>query len=258
MAGGSIGTVCIYCPRIQRVRSLAIVTDWALGQTLAGRGRGGVPDESHGFLIGPRYRQDGLQLAAGLHVFRKFPTRVQDIDDIRMFGVLDKVSLRRIRMTLLKKTFAGLLALFSVVFFWWTGMNYAGYCHKESRFLSDEEMINSAVQFILDRYPPSISKVIEVNKDGKIQKREYWYLPENPVKYKGIKEFIEINPSCCNLSMIAGDSGYPDFIDRITGNVATYVIVEYNVKYLEENEEKTQLDSTAVAIKNCGKSWSGL
>ncbi len=157
------------------------------------------------------------------------------------------------------KRFFGVPALLAIGFsVWWMGMNYNGYCHAEGRYLSDEEKINSAVQFVLDRYPPTISKQIEVNDNGVVQKRDYWYAPEKPVMYKDINDFKLINPECCRFSFRTGEGRAPSVIDRITGYVSSYVIVSYKVRYIEEHSEKYAMDGTAVAIKNCGRAWSGL
>lgn len=157
------------------------------------------------------------------------------------------------------KRFFGVSALLAIGFaVWWMGMNYNGYCHAEGRYLSDEERINSAVQYVLDRYPPTISKQIEVNDNGVVQKRDYWYAPEKPVMYKDINDFMLINPECCRIGMSAGESGPANVLDRLTGYVSSYVIVRYKVRYLEEKNEKYAMDGTAVAIKNCGRAWSGL
>lgn len=157
------------------------------------------------------------------------------------------------------KRFFGAVALLAVGgSVWWTGMNYAGYCHAEHRFLSDEEKIHSAVQFVLNRYPPTISKKIDVTVNGVAQKSDYWYPPENPVMYKDINDFMAINPGCCRLSMRTGEGSPLSLLDRITGYASTFVIVKYDVRYKENGIEKSQMDSTAVAVRNCGNAWSGL
>lgn len=125
--------------------------------------------------------------------------------------------------------------------------------------MSDEEKINSAVQFVLDRYPPSINKVIEKNINGSIQKIDHWYKPERPIKYRDVQEFRIINPDCCVFSLQTGEGMKPSKLDRIIGNFSTYVIVKFKVRYYEGIDlEKTEDSGEAVAVKNCGKSWSGL
>jgi hypothetical protein len=161
-------------------------------------------------------------------------------------------------MKYVKRFFLAVTFLALGGFTWWAGMNYTGYCHAEGRYLSDEEKINSAVQFVFNRYPPTISKTIEKDVNGIMQKSDFWYAPENPIMYKDIKDFIDFNPSCCTLSMRTGEGSAPSFLDRITGYVSTYVIVRYKVRYLENSNEKYQIDRTAVAVRNCGASWSGL
>jgi len=138
---------------------------------------------------------------------------------------------------------------------WWSGMNYAGYCHKEGRFLSDEEKIHSAIRYVLAGYPPSISNV-EVIVNDAFQRGPSWAKPKNTIKYKDVDEFQEINPNCCKLSMVIAEGVRSSFIDRIAGYFSTFVIVRYKVRYFDDNNvEKHNDGGQAVAIKNCGQAW---
>ena len=152
------------------------------------------------------------------------------------------------------------MALCAVGFsIWWMGMNYSGYCHAEGRYLSDDEKIRSAVQYVLNRYPPTISKKIEKTIDGKVHVYDHWYMPENPIKYKNVDEFLVLNPGCCELSMTMAEGLTPLWIDRVSGIVSTYVLVLYKVRYLgPDNIEKHADGGMGVAIQDCGKAWSGL
>lgn len=141
----------------------------------------------------------------------------------------------------------------------WTGMNYSGFCHAEFRYLSDQEMIDATIQYVLDMYPPAISKKISiVDNDGKIQNVTRWYKPENVIDYKDISEFKSINPDCCRLTMIAGEGARPHAIDRLFGKVASLVVITYKVRFFENGDETQAIDSIAVAVRNCGTVWSGL
>jgi hypothetical protein len=159
----------------------------------------------------------------------------------------------------MKKVFWGGGVALGVFVFWWCGMNYTGYCHSQGRYLSNEEKIRSAVDFTLNRYPPTISRKIKVNVDGVTKDTEERFAPKNPIKYSNIDEFIKLNPDCCTLSMRTREGGRPYFLDRITGYVSTYVLILFKVRYFNENNIENYSDSgMAVAIQNCGKSWSGL
>jgi hypothetical protein len=114
------------------------------------------------------------------------------------------------------------------------------------------------VKFVLDGYPPSIKRDFVTNINGALQKKEYWHMPERPITYKDVKEFLEINPNCCVFTMRTEEGRRPSFVDRITGYVATYVIVKFKVIYLDENNVESYAESgEIVAVKNCGKSWEG-
>lgn len=142
--------------------------------------------------------------------------------------------------------------------FWWCSMNYAGYCHAQNRFLTDQEKIDAGIQFALNRYPPSI-RVTQTDMVNGVKKQiTVLRVPEHPVKYQDVAEFKAMNPDCCNLSMRTGEGGRPSFIERIFGYVSTYVLVLYKVRYWENGEVKLGDSGMAVAVKNCGKPWSGL
>lgn len=155
------------------------------------------------------------------------------------------------------KRFFGVSALLAIGFaVWWMGMNYNGYCHAEGRYLSDEERINSAVQYVLASYPQSVSNV-EVIVNDAFQRGPNWVKPKQTIKYKDVGEFLEINLNCCELSMALGVEAEPtSLLDRITGYISTFVIVRYKIRYLDDdNIEKYNDGGQAVSIKNCGQAW---
>ena len=156
------------------------------------------------------------------------------------------------------KSIGCLLAAGAAYGAWWMGMNYTGYCHAEGRYLSDQEKFDSAIQYVLDRYPPTISKTVVVDVNGTKQTREHWYMPENIIRYNGIDDFKKNNQDCCKLSKTAGEGRRHSILDRLTGNASGFVIINYKVMYIENSFKNHAMDVTAVTVKNCGTSWSGL
>ncbi len=150
------------------------------------------------------------------------------------------------------KVMSGLLGSASAFCLWWTGMNYTGYCHAQGRYLGEDELINVAVREVLNHYPPTI--VVHSEKIGNTgNTRQIYALPENPVFYADVNEFMQLNPNCCALSMRTGEGRRPWFLDRIFGKISSYVLLEYSVRYVENGIEKNYPDSTAVAVENCGE-----
>ena len=145
-------------------------------------------------------------------------------------------------MKYVKRFFLAVTVLTVGGFVWWAGMNYTGYCHAEGRYLSDEEKIKSAVQYIVNSGSFSIKKQKNMTVNGVILEVDDWYRPENPVKFKDEKEFFDANPSCCSLHLNEGEGISVNFMDRITGYLSSYVHIE---KFGEGEAD--------IAIKNCGE-----
>lgn len=156
-------------------------------------------------------------------------------------------------MKYVKRFFISATVLAVSGFVWWTGMNYAGYCHAEHRFLSDEEKINLTIKNILQTYPP----VLTENAMGAIHSKR----PENPVYYADMADFKSINVNCCTITQKTNDGeGYQvSFYSRITGNISGLVHVKYLVRYKDkQGDEVSKLLDAYPAITNCGTVWSGI
>lgn len=141
--------------------------------------------------------------------------------------------------------------------FWWCSMNYAGYCHAQNRFLTDQEKIDAGIQYALNRYPPSIrSTRIEV-VNGIKKQVTVLKVPEHPVKYRDVAEFKTMNPNCCYLAKVVGEDGlrHP-WIDRVSGYFADFAIMSYKIRYMEDGQEKYAAGGMSVSIANCGRAWS--
>lgn len=111
-------------------------------------------------------------------------------------------------MRKLKKIILAILLASFCYAFWWCAMNYAGYCHAEGRFLSDQEKIYSAVKYVMPHsYPRTIKRQRNISINGVIGKSDYLYENKKPIKYKDEQDFLALNPDCCTLSMKIGEIG---------------------------------------------------
>jgi hypothetical protein len=156
------------------------------------------------------------------------------------------------------RTFVVAAALFLLIVLvgWWSGLNYAGYCHKESRFLSDQEMIDIAVAMALERYPFTVAVY---DGDGKERKVIDVRAPQDAIRYSSAEEFWKENPSCCALADEVAGKLKMQLIDRLTGSIATFVTVNIKIKYRNKSGEVVvEPLRTYSAISNCGQEWDGI
>ena len=139
---------------------------------------------------------------------------------------------------------------------WWATMNYRGYCINESRYLSRDEIIRSAVHSVLQIYPPVIGFTKVITKDGKELKVGVRERPENHIKYDSIDQFMRLNKDCCQIVEATPDGYERSFGKRISGDHLAIVLIKYDVFYIDyEGDERAVEVSTGRSITNCGRSW---
>jgi hypothetical protein len=147
------------------------------------------------------------------------------------------------------------VSVFSLLVYiaWITAPNYKGYCKITHSYLTDKEKINIAVKSVMSTYPPSVEVFDTINN----KKNIYWVVPERPLSYGSVKEFLEINPSCCEVSHV-DDNNYISsvFIYRAMGKLSALVNIVYKVRYYDGNGYLVEKNrEEVVAITNCGKAW---
>jgi hypothetical protein len=135
-------------------------------------------------------------------------------------------------------------------------MNYSGYCLKESRYLSYDEIIRHAVHSVIQSYPPVIEMTKIITENGKKRKVGARERPKKYSKYDNIDQFLRLNKDCCQI-LDVGSGGYErSFLTRIVGDHLAIIRVKYFVYYTDhEGEERAVQVSTARSIKNCGQIW---
>jgi hypothetical protein len=72
----------------------------------------------------------------------------------------------------------GTFILFFSGFAWVQYLNFSGFCYSQKRYLSDQELLNVAVQHNIDR--------------------DKFYFKDQ-IQYGSIAEFLQLNPNCCAL-----------------------------------------------------------
>jgi hypothetical protein len=134
---------------------------------------------------------------------------------------------------------------------WWYGLNYAGYCHAEGRYLSEREQIEAAIRAVLVIYPPTVDLYEIADGERRLTGRAE---PSDPIPYADIADFLGINERCCELTEI-GEEGYTiPWDDRVSGKLSTLVRVKYVVRYDDRYGNRfSEPAETIVGISNCGR-----
>jgi len=136
---------------------------------------------------------------------------------------------------------------------WYFSLNYLGYCHAGSRYLSDREKIEIGVAYLLKMYPPVV-KIYEI-KNGErvfVDTRT----PTDPIPYAGLDDFFTKNPDCCRFSLSARENYQAPILSRLLGELAGFANVTYLVRYRDTNgEEIAEPIRLDPGVSNCGAIW---
>ncbi len=127
---------------------------------------------------------------------------------------------------MIKKIILGGLVLFCI----YGALNYSGFCFKKMRYLSDEEKIRSAIEFVNEAKVANM----RIHYDENSGKPVRWFkrLPYD----KDIASFIADNPDCCQIIPKQrgwhDDTPVPSFLHRIAGKYNYIVIVKGTFRYV--------------------------
>ncbi len=137
-------------------------------------------------------------------------------------------------------------------------LNYAGFCLKEARILSDEEKVQIAVSYVMADYPPVMAQTRATEQDGVWRNVVEYARPEDPIYYLDTGEFSRVNRDCCEVAERPGRAQAPFFWPRIQGRLSDFVRVSYRVRYLEPGGAEGGYDFVQwVAVTNCGRAVPG-
>ena len=120
--------------------------------------------------------------------------------------------------------------------------NYYGYCLAEGKFLSNEEKIDAAINYInsRDRVP-----IISGN--------EIQYLVQ--IRYSSVSDFKAKNPDCCQVGMSGfySETWPPTFKERVEGRYGDRVKVKFQLNYIDKNGvSSSKPEEWDYVIENCG------
>lgn len=129
-------------------------------------------------------------------------------------------------------------------------LNYNGVCIARFERIEDDRMIRIAVTELLENMRPPNSLWRE--DDGQLVRVD---VPATKAPYADVAAFLSLNPGCCEISTNLTHLGRSaSVMNRITGRLAGYVIIEYR-----EQPNATTVEKKAhVAVTNCGRTWSGI
>lgn len=145
----------------------------------------------------------------------------------------------------------GLVTAYGAYLGYLARLNYTGYCHAAGKFLTDDEKIRMAVADVLKTYPPAVIRTPVVTDGLQFTRR-----PANPIYYRDVDDFLRRNPNCCHVSLSdEGSESYePGYLWRIVGATSGFVIVNYLVRYLDEDSTpQSKKIKATIPISNCGK-----
>ncbi|MDI1279646.1 hypothetical protein [Methylobacter sp.] len=114
---------------------------------------------------------------------------------------------------------------------------YTGFCFKQFRYISDEEKIRIAIEYVLKENRETVLEY----------KEKATFYPFNTVD-----EFLAHKPISCEASNTL--RGGLDWIEKISGNLSSYVILEFMGIYKGMPKKAHRL----IAITNCGIAWNPL
>jgi hypothetical protein len=144
---------------------------------------------------------------------------------------IDYVRTRELRVLALVVLFGTIAAL-----------SYSGFCIKKFRWLSDDELINAAIDDVL-----TVSTHVIKTPTGRYQQ----FAPKNEGRYRSRDEFRRANPDCCKI--VPHDRFYVSLWDQLFGSAAKSVSLTYVVRFIDENGNLSSQPAVAQrAVGNCG------
>lgn len=146
-----------------------------------------------------------------------------------------------------KRSFQVLLLLVLISPFVLGGLNYAGFCIPEGRFLSDEEKIRTAVGWVNGEH-------VYIQNNG--ERKAYKSIP-----YNDVDDFLRQNPECCQVLTGKGrhpeDRPYPSIFARMGGIYTGDVNINYVANYMDDEGHKQSIKyRRRISLSNCGKNTS--
>jgi hypothetical protein len=119
------------------------------------------------------------------------------------------------------------------------GLHRSAFCFSTFHFMSDEEILQIAVQSIVR------------NSEGRMHDAQNRLVQQIP--YKNVDELIQINQNCCNIISFHEDN-YHTFLEFTLGYVGKTVSMNYKTRYIDQENVKHEFDSSdLIPISPCGE-----
>lgn len=169
----------------------------------------------------------------------------------------------------------GILLLPSTLLTGAAALNYSGYCFEQSRYLTDEERLRSAIEGVLSNYPNITYAYDELPKPGfevvKDQSRccgegdmsrhdkskgGHAINPDSLVLYRDAQQFLDMNPACCSFDRegLYGEVGSTGMWPKISGYSAGFTNVKFRVRYRDaQGRIQTKFSAESFNLTNCGR-----
>jgi hypothetical protein len=155
--------------------------------------------------------------------------------------------MRRLKLALLYIAL-GVVIAYGAYLGYLARLTYRGYCHAEGKYLTNEEKIRVALEDLLEKYPPPVIRT-PVSYGWSLD------IPKNPIHYRGVDEFLAVNPDCCKVDPTEKfmEGGTLTLVERLTGTASSVVEVNYLVRYRRKDGTADSIKTTGrLHITNCG------
>lgn len=130
-------------------------------------------------------------------------------------------------------------------------MNYAGYCHEEKRFLSDQELIEAGVIKAIRELHNDIRTV---RKSENLRRVDTSISVPEEYSFGSANDFLQRYPACCELED-ANDRNYRGApTQKEAGNLRAVIKVTFSVNYTNSlSESVAENRQRYYPVGNCGE-----
>lgn len=125
----------------------------------------------------------------------------------------------------------------------------AGYCSKNGRYITDEEILEHAIEYFINRDVFSRKRFESRVANGESQDGPNG----DPRMYRSVEEFLQENPKCCQI-VERGEDGYSvGLIHRYAHGYTAIVRGQYASRYIDDvGELRSDPVDRYVIVSNCG------
>ncbi len=125
------------------------------------------------------------------------------------------------------------------------GMVWCGYCPSRHGFISESDARDAAATYAM-----GITQVY-LSKDSRFM------VPDRPLPYTSLAEFMRENPDCCTPIDTAMSAA--EIFEKITGRNFAHFDVRHKVRFLDESGSvQTNEQTVSVRVTNCAEAYSAL